>query len=224
MKIAEITSLCQGKDRRPLPFGKIEWPPHVWVGTSVENQSYADERIPVLVSAAARAKIRFLSCEPLLGPVDLSPWLFPGPGGGNCSSPLERGMVHEPGGGSVPSLIEWVICGGESGPQARPTHPAWARSLGDQCGNADVPFSSNFSAPSQGGFRRPGCPKGVKLQRLTRPRIESTASPSSTGTVIRTMICITSPQRVSAGCGSRERPIAVRAPYITAAGNELSDG
>ncbi len=75
-----------------VPWGG-GWPPHVWVGTSVENQRYADERIPVLVSAAALARIRFLSCEPLLGPVDLSPWLLPGPGGGNCSSPLERGMV-----------------------------------------------------------------------------------------------------------------------------------
>jgi len=122
-----------------VPWGG-EWPPHVWVGTSVENQRYADERIPVLVSAAARARIRFLSCEPLLGPVDLSPWLFPGPGGGNCSSPRERSMLHEPRCGPMPPLIEWVICGGESGPRARPTHPAWARSLRDQCGHADVPF------------------------------------------------------------------------------------
>ena len=69
---------------RMVPWGG-EWPPHVWVGTSVENQRYAGERIPILVSAAARARIRFLSCEPLLGTVDLSPWLFPG-SGGNCSS------------------------------------------------------------------------------------------------------------------------------------------
>jgi len=54
---------------RMVPWGS-EWPPHVWVGTSVENQRYADERIPVLVSAAVQARIRFLSCEPLLGPVD----------------------------------------------------------------------------------------------------------------------------------------------------------
>lgn len=105
----------------------------------MENQRYADERIPVLVSAAARATIRFLSCEPLLGPVDLSPWLFPG-SGGDCNSPLERGMLDEPRCGPVPPLIDWVICGGESGPRAGPTHPAWARSLRDQCGNADVPF------------------------------------------------------------------------------------
>jgi protein gp37 len=49
-------------------------------------------------------------------------------------------MEREPGCGLVPPLIEWVICGGESGPRARPTQPAWARSLRDQCGNADVPF------------------------------------------------------------------------------------
>jgi protein gp37 len=111
-----------------VPWGS-EWPRNVWVGTSVENQRYADKRIPILVNAASRARIRFLSCEPLLGPVDLSPWLFPDSGSGN-----------EPGCGVVPPLIDWVICGGESGPKARPTHPSWARSLRDQCDSADVPF------------------------------------------------------------------------------------
>jgi protein gp37 len=78
-----------------VPWGG-EWPPHVWVGTSVEIQRYADARMPVLVSAASQARIRFLSCESLLGPVDLSPWLFPGPGDGNCSSPLERAWGTSP--------------------------------------------------------------------------------------------------------------------------------
>jgi protein gp37 len=105
----------------------------------VENQRYAGERIPVLVNAASRARIRFLSCEPLLGPVDLSPWLAPDSGGGNCGS-VHGTMPHQPGCGLVPPLIHWVICGGESGPKARPTHPAWARSLRDQCDSADVPF------------------------------------------------------------------------------------
>ena len=58
----------------------------------------------------------------------------------DVAAPRERRMVREPGSGPVPPLIEWVICGGESGPRARPTHPAWARSLRDQCGSAEVPF------------------------------------------------------------------------------------
>lgn len=89
--------------------------PNVWAGTSVENQAAADERIPHLLRTPA-AK-RFVSCEPLLGRVDLT-------------------EVHAP----ADSLLDWVIAGGESGPGARPMHPDWARSLRDQCQAADVPF------------------------------------------------------------------------------------
>lgn len=91
-------------------------PSNVWIGTSVEGQACAEERIPHLRRIPAR--VRFLSCEPLLGPVDLRTWL----------------------GGERPDPIHWVICGGESGPHARPMHPAWARSLRDQCEAASVPF------------------------------------------------------------------------------------
>jgi len=89
------------------------WPlPNVWLGTSVEDQKWADIRIPKLLDAPAA--VRFLSCEPLLGPVDLR--IYPG------------------------SWVDWVIVGGESGPGARPMHPDWARSLRDQCVAAEVPF------------------------------------------------------------------------------------
>lgn len=96
-----------------------QWPANVWIGTSVENQQTADERIPLLMSIPAR--YRFLSMEPLLGPVDF--WAVPG---FNCYNLNLHGW--------------WVIVGGESGPNARPMHPDWARSLRDQCHNAGVPF------------------------------------------------------------------------------------
>ena len=87
-------------------------PDNVWIGTSVENQAYAEDRIPELVKVPA--KVRFLSVEPLLGPVDITSWL--------------KG-------------ISWVIVGGESGPpNARPMHIDWVRSLRDQCQAAGVAF------------------------------------------------------------------------------------
>jgi protein gp37 len=95
------------------PFG---WPfPNVWLGTSVETQKWANVRIPQLLRTPAA--LRFLSVEPLLGPVDLG-----------CYIGRER------------PTIDWVIVGGESGPEHRPVDPAWVASLRDQCVAADVPF------------------------------------------------------------------------------------
>ena len=105
--------------REVAPQGLPHW---AWVGTSVENQEAADARIPVLVQVET-AGIRFLSMEPLLGPVALDYTCF------NGADSF----------GSMPG-IGWVIVGGESGPKARPMHPDWARSLRDQCVGADVPF------------------------------------------------------------------------------------
>jgi protein gp37 len=92
--------------------------PHVWLGTTVENQGEANRRIPHLLAAPAR--VRFLSCEPLLDILDL--WLYLDP----CQVFRRR--------------VNWVICGGESGGRARPMNLAWARSLRDQCAEAGVPF------------------------------------------------------------------------------------
>lgn len=98
------------------------WPlPNVWLGTSVENQKAADSRIPHLVDTPAA--VRFLSCEPLLGPVD------------PC---FTNGLVH--GEDAADYRVDWVIVGGESGQNARPMNPDWARSLRDQCQAAGVPF------------------------------------------------------------------------------------
>jgi protein gp37 len=87
--------------------------PNVWLGVTAENQVEADRRIPILVQIPA-AK-RFLSCEPLLGPLDLSAY-------------LPTGLIHQ------------VIVGGESGPNFREMHPDWARNLRDQCQAAVIPF------------------------------------------------------------------------------------
>lgn len=104
--------------------------PNVWLGVSVENQATADERIPHLLEVPAA--VRFLSCEPLLGPIDLSPYLrcrYDHNNDGDCHI-HRKGCPH----------IDGVIVGGESGPKARPTHPDWVRSLRDQCVAAGVPF------------------------------------------------------------------------------------
>ncbi|MFL7901551.1 phage Gp37/Gp68 family protein [Azospirillum argentinense] len=121
--------------------------PNVWLGTTVENQAMADARIPHLL--ATPAAVRFLSMEPLLGPVDLDPWLYDtAPStAGPWTDPLGR-RVRTRGsciGGQTFSirpagLLHWVIAGGESGPGARPTHPDWFRSIRDQCAAAGVPF------------------------------------------------------------------------------------
>lgn len=104
----------------------------IWLGASVENQKAADARIPHLL--AVNPAVRFLSCEPLLGPVDLTGTLAVE---GRMNSPhIDR---IDATGLWMPHL-NWIICGGESGLDARPMHPEWARELRDQCVAAGVPF------------------------------------------------------------------------------------
>lgn len=122
---------------------RVEWPlPNVWLGVSAENQATADERIPLLLQTPAAR--RFVSCEPMLGPV-----IFERSQLGQTSNCEECGpMVRVDEDGCCVSCgrdamvygVDWVICGGESGPAARPMHPDWARSLRDQCRAAEVPF------------------------------------------------------------------------------------
>lgn len=114
---------------RMLPSQWLSRPRHnVWLGTSVENQEYADKRVPELLKAPAR--VRFLSCEPLLGPVEL-PWCsWCGAWGNHDCYEVDDGSP----------AIHWVICGGESGHGARPMHPDWARSLRNQCQAAGVAY------------------------------------------------------------------------------------
>lgn len=104
----------------PVPFDFDHIYPNVWIGISVVNQEEADRDIPKLLDVPAR--VRFLSMEPLLGPVDLSDHLA-------CLCGM-CGGEH----------LDWVIVGGESGPGARPMQPDWVRSIRDQCDAMSVPF------------------------------------------------------------------------------------
>ncbi len=101
------------------------WPlSNVWLGVSCERQQEADARIPDLL--ATPAAVRFVSAEPLLGPVDFTPFL----------PRAAAGSTEE----SRRAQLSWVIVGGESGPGARPMHPDWARAIRDQCVSAEVRF------------------------------------------------------------------------------------
>lgn len=122
--------------------------PRIWLGVSVEDQAAANERIPLLLDTPAA--VRWISAEPLLGPVDLT--LIPHKTGwgsspcSGCGTDVARdaldGSTHCEHGcdGPILNTLDWVVVGGESGPKARPMHPAWARSLRDQCAAAGVPF------------------------------------------------------------------------------------
>ena len=114
------------------------WPlPNVWLGVSVEDQGTAIKRIPILLETPAA--VRFISAEPLLGAVNIESWI----GLAICASTYQTAneefyrcdMTGNPCEG-----ISWVIVGGESGHNARPMHPDWARQLRDQCKAAGVPF------------------------------------------------------------------------------------
>lgn len=126
----------------PNIFGHemFPWPlPNVWLGVSCENQKTADERIPLLLETPAA--VRWISAEPLLGPISLTPGLVnylrgsrpehdPSCDGSCVNCPIEVQT----------NKLDWVVVGGESGHGARPMHPDWARSLRDQCADAGVPF------------------------------------------------------------------------------------
>jgi protein gp37 len=151
----------------PIMGGDCTPLPNVWLGVSVEDQKRADERIPDLL--ATPAAVRFLSCEPLLGPVDLR-WIaepdeekdgvidallgcnwidgtiydrgeeFRPARPGHQDRVMRRWVCSPENDILANRKIDWVIVGGESGPAARPMHPDWARSLRDQCAAAGVPF------------------------------------------------------------------------------------
>lgn len=140
---------AQGFRGRSYSGGEYHWQQwplsNLWLGVTAENQEQADARIPHLL--ATPAAVRFVSVEPMLGPVRLDmigvpeqcarhdgPWTL-------YWNALTGFRATSPYSGSEGNAkLDWIICGGESGPGARPMHPDWARSLRDQCVAADVPF------------------------------------------------------------------------------------
>lgn len=140
-------------DRKMIPMsvaaGAVSkaWPlPNVWLGVSCEDQVRADERIPHLLQTPAA--VRFISAEPLLGPIDLTNIHFADAADGTpeikidalnglftCGEDCDSGIIAQPD-----PKLDWVIVGGESGKGARPMHPDWARSLRDQCAAEAVDF------------------------------------------------------------------------------------
>ncbi len=163
------------------------WPlPNVWLGVSVEDQAAADARIPHLL--ATPAAVRFLSCEPLLGPVDLD---------GLSISPVCEGCHEQPlasalsasercaccGEGPEPIAwpgLDWVIVGGESGPRARPLQEAWVRSLLEQCDRVEIPafvkqLGAAWTAPSYPlsdpkGAEPEEWPSGLRIRQMPEAR------------------------------------------------------
>lgn len=176
--------LLDKQQRGKLALGRMRWPlPNVWLGVSAEDQAAADTRIPLLLECPAA--VRWISAEPLLGPVDLARWVAGGRTTMHMSANVEgalrnrsfSGLIADDGrelseaeaeaqlrelqrhgvrliaangcdnfdpetgcrGHACPRL-DWVVVGGESGPGARPMHPAWAEQIRDACVAAEIPF------------------------------------------------------------------------------------
>lgn len=169
--VDQVRSRAVGKG---LSADAWRWPlPNVWLGVSVENQQWADIRIPALLDTPAA--VRFLSCEPLLGPVDLSQYLG----------------------------VDWVIAGGESGAGARPMHPDWARSIRDQCQAAGVRyFFKQYGAwvPESAWLHRDSAPAAfLDVDGRFRPLVDGkpAAAPMARGEAITI-------RRVGKKAGGRE--------------------
>jgi protein gp37 len=105
---------------------------HVWLGVTAENQRRLDERVKILLQITAA--VRFVSIEPMLGPVDLHNFL-PHVSSCRCPECYHRSFKSKPA-----YTVDWVIAGGETGPGARPIHPDWVWDLRDQCVSMSIPF------------------------------------------------------------------------------------
>jgi len=184
-RIGNVMSMVSEAAQYQFDLECIEKPrlhDNVWIGATIVNQEEADRDIPKLLEVPAA--VRFLSVEPMLGPIDLTRWLDPT--GITCmdvcpdskyvdadavetSSDGDEVAPRCPHCGELASWtgydegIDWVICGGESGRGARPMHPDWARSLRDQCQSARVPFLFK-----QWGEWAPGENCGGSMKRTER--------------------------------------------------------
>lgn len=134
----EVAQQCGGGEQ-PMP--------NVWLGATVVNQAEADRDVPKLLAVPAR--VRFLSIEPMLGPITLPGFNATTSWCPLCAKIVPDSLVRphegEHGSAALPcasvyDMLHWVIAGGESGPHARPAHPAWFAGLRDQCAAAGVPF------------------------------------------------------------------------------------
>jgi protein gp37 len=148
-RCAETIARMRGPKMEDAYWKRLLTQPYqnVWLGVSIEDQATADERVPLLLQT--RAAVRFVSYEPALGPVSLTRFFT-----GNASQCERCGGIYESGKMDPracpkcyglptfqkPHGIDWIIAGGESGPNARPSHPDWFRSVRDQCQAAGVPF------------------------------------------------------------------------------------
>lgn len=182
-----------------------EWPlSNVWLGVTCENQQAADERIPILLQTPAA--VRFVSCEPLLKPVNLERYIS------RCierrktvmcedgyhkvciggRAVKENGVVIctcECHGNKQAEKVDWVIVGGETGPNARPMHPDWVRNLRDQCQEAGVPFFlkqlGEWAEIEADAIPRKGKPMCILLNSDGRSRgIEDAPFAEEIGTVV----------------------------------------
>lgn len=155
-----------GYSNLPLRNSLADWaalrqpPRNVWIGTSVEDQQRADERVPALLKIPAR--VRFLSVEPLLGEIDLTAFLWGSdPTCDHCTKDADCSHGWETRRANGHPSIDWVIIGGESGRGSRPCNVAWVRSVVQQCHDASVPCfvkqlggKAEVEAPS-GGWMQP---------------------------------------------------------------------
>lgn len=142
---AHIERLAGGVKAREFlaQQANLSYVPNVWLGTSVEDQKRAEERVPILLDTPAA--VRWLSCEPLLGPVDLTNILVEHPALGQHAPAYLDALVGEAFDAGASSIyrdakIDWVVVGGESGPGSRPMHPAWVREVRDACERARTAF------------------------------------------------------------------------------------
>jgi len=134
-----LTKRISVVEKRLAAIGRTRWPGHAGLMITVVNQEEADRDVPRLLDLKARLGIPWvgLSCEPLLGPIDLA-YVGIEDTTINTLTGWGRDAYHqEP---VRTPRCDWVICGGESGRNARPMHPDWARALRDQCQTAGVPF------------------------------------------------------------------------------------
>lgn len=182
MKCKRHTFIVLTKRPERMRAAMESWPlldplPNVWFGVSVENQPAADERIPHLLKIPA--SVHMVSVEPMLGAVDLERVLWPGlsnhrvdvlRGGYWNKAGIRWGGASadlgEPKGGftnhsDIPGRASWVICGGETGPGARPMSLEWSRSLRDQCQAAGVPFFFKSHGDAR-GWKQESCGRWVR--------------------------------------------------------------